>query len=318
MPRRCHSGGMAEGEELQTDVLVVGAGPSGLMAAVCLARLGVDAVIVDGKDGPTRESRALAVQARSMELYDQLGLVDRVLAERSPATTLVPGAGSRPFGRIELRAIGEGVTPYRELTVFEQSRNERMLVDALADLGREVRWGHRLARLEIERCGAAATRHPSSRRSTAPDGPVTVRARYCVGADGAHSPVREALGVPFEGVTNAHTFYVADASGVTGLVDGAINVRITAEHFLLAFPMGPGRMRLLGVVRDRDLDAAGELREARRALDDATASSGSGTPGPTGSRPTACTIGSRSASASGRASSSAMRRTSTRRSARRA
>ena len=116
---------MAEGDELQTDVLVIGAGPSGLMAAVCLARLGVDTIIVDGKHGPTRESRALAVQARTMELYDQLGLVDRVLAERSPATTLVPGAGSRPFGRIELRAMSEGVTAYRELTVFARSRSRR-------------------------------------------------------------------------------------------------------------------------------------------------------------------------------------------------
>src|SRR6478752_10319009 len=95
-------------EQLDTDVLVVGAGPSGLMAAVCLAKLGVDVTIVDGKHGPTRESRALAVQARSMELYDQLGLVDRVLAERSSATAVVPGAGSRPFGRVELRGIGEG------------------------------------------------------------------------------------------------------------------------------------------------------------------------------------------------------------------
>ena len=250
---------MAQAEELQTDVLVVGAGPSGLMLAVCLARLGVDAIIVDGKDGPTRESRALAVQARTMELYDQLGLVDRVLAERSPATTVVPGAGRRPFGRVELRAMGEGVTPYRELTVFEQSRTERMLVDALADLGREVRWGHRLARLEtVHDDGDAASVIASL---DGPDGPVTVRARYCVGADGAHSPVREALGVPFEGVTNAHTFYVADAVGVTGLVEEAINIRITAEHFLLAFPMGRERARLLGVMRDRDLDAAGQLRE---------------------------------------------------------
>ena len=250
---------MAQAGELRTDVLVVGAGPSGLMLAVCLARLGVDAIIVDGKDGPTRESRALAVQARTMELYDQLGLVDRVLAERSPATTVVPGAGSRPFGRVELRAMGAGVTPYRELTVFEQSRTERMLVDALADLGREVRWGHRLARLEtVHDDGDVASVIASLE---GPEGPVTVRARYCVGADGAHSPVREALGVPFEGVTNAHTFYVADAVGVTGLVEEAINIRITAEHFLLAFPMGRERARLLGVMRDRDLDAAGELRE---------------------------------------------------------
>jgi 2-polyprenyl-6-methoxyphenol hydroxylase-like FAD-dependent oxidoreductase len=268
MPRRCHSGGVAGSVELETDVLVVGAGPSGLMLAVVLARLGVDAVIVDGKSGPTRESRALGVQARTMELYDQLGLVDRVLAERSPATAVVPGAGRRPFGRVELRGIGEGVSPYMEVTVFEQSRNERMLVDALADLGRQVRWGHRLVRLETVATGGdvAADGGRAGAASVVatlegPDGPVTVRARYCAGADGSHSPVREALGVPFEGVTNEHSFYVTDAAGVTGLVDGAINIRITAEHFLLAFPMGAGRMRLLGVVRDDDLDAEGELAE---------------------------------------------------------
>lgn len=254
---------------IDTDVLVVGAGPSGLMTAVCLAKLGVDAVIVDGKQGPTRESRALAVQARSMELYDQLGLVDRVLAERSAATSVVPGAGrGRPFGRIRLRALGAGVTPYREITVFEQSRNERLLVDALGELGREVRWGHRLERLEVESprvdgAGGGADAAASVIATlVGPDGPVTVRARYCVGADGAHSPVRESLGIPFEGVTNEHTFYVSDASGVTGLVGDAINVRVTAEHFLLAFPMGPGRARLLGVVRDRDRDEHGELPEA--------------------------------------------------------
>ena len=258
---------------IDTDVLVVGAGPSGLMAAVCLARLGVDAVIVDGKQGPTRESRALAVQARSMELYDQLGIVDRVLAERSSATIVVPGAGhGRPFGRIHLRALGAGVTPYREITVFEQSRNEQLLVEALGDLGREVRWGHRLERLEVastrglDTLAALATRPalqaPVTATLAGPDGPVTVHARYCIGADGAHSLVRESLGIPFEGVTNEHTFYVSDASGVTGLVGDAINVRVTAEHFLLAFPMGPARARLLGVVRDRDRDEHGELPEA--------------------------------------------------------
>ncbi|KRC61642.1 hypothetical protein ASE14_12435 [Agromyces sp. Root81] len=263
-------------ERLDTDVLVVGAGPSGLMLAVCLAKLGVDAVIVDGKQGPTRESRALAVQARSMELYDQLGLVDRVLAERSSATTVVPGAGrgGRPFGRIRLRALGAGVTPYPEITVFEQSRNEQLLVDALGELRREVLWGHRLERLEVETgaagagdgAGGAGRAAGAAASVTAvlagPDGPVTVHARYCVGADGAHSVVRESLGIPFEGVTNEHTFYVADASGVMGLVGDAINVRVTAEHFLLAFPMGPGRARLLGVVRDRDRDEHGELPES--------------------------------------------------------
>ncbi|GAA1800511.1 FAD-dependent monooxygenase [Agromyces neolithicus] len=265
-------------EELHTDVLVVGAGPSGLMAAVCLAKLGVDVLIADGKQGPTRESRALAVQARSMELYDQLGLVDRVLAERAPAIAVVPGAGRRAFGRVEFTGLGAGVSPYTEITVFEQSRNERLLVDALAELGREVMWGHTLERLEVagERRGGSSLRHAHDSAVVAtlagPDGEVTVHARYCVGADGSHSRVRESLGIPFEGVTNAYTYYIADAGDVTGLADDAVNLRFTAEHFLLTFPMGAGpmggrRMRLLGVVRDADLDAEGNLPEANvRAL----------------------------------------------------
>ena len=298
--------------ELRTDVLVVGAGPSGLMLAYCLAKLGVEAIIVDGKAGPTRESRALGVQARSMEIYDQLGLIDRVLAERSPAVAVVPGAGRRAFGRVELRAIGEGISPYAEISVFEQSRNERLLADALADAGRPVLWGHALDRLEVEPAPPATDRAPAavatdrasaeaatgaSRAAASgaedlhaaasgaeerpaasvadaaqpaasvtatlsgPDGEVTVRARYCVGADGSHSPVRESLGIPFEGVTNAYTFYIADAGDVTGLADAAINLRFTLEHFLLAFPMGGTRMRLLGVVRDEDLGADGTLDE---------------------------------------------------------
>ena len=257
------------GTELHSDVLVVGAGPSGLMLAVCLAKLGVDVIIVDGKDGPTRESRALGVQARSMELYDQLGLVDRVLAERSPAVAAVPGAGTRTFGRLEIRALGKGVSPYAEITVFEQSRNERLLADAFADLGRQVRWGHRLERLEVNAADTAASGPAASVTATltGPDGEVVMRARYCVGADGSHSAVRESLGIPFEGVTNAYTFYIADAGGVSGLVGDAINVRFTTEHFLLGFPMIGGRMRLLGVVRDADLDPDGRLPESNvRAL----------------------------------------------------
>lgn len=262
--------------ELRTDVLVVGAGPSGLMLAYCLTKLGVDAIIVDGKSGPTRESRALGVQARSMEIYDQLGLIDRVLAERSPAGAVVPGAGRRTFGRAELRAMGEGISPYAEISVFEQSKNERLLADALAEAGRAVLWDHALERLDVQPAASGATASgaaasvtegaPPATSITAtlagPDGEVTVRARYCVGADGSHSPVRESLGIPFEGVTNEYTFYIADAGDVTGLADAAINLRFTLEHFLLAFPMGGTRMRLLGVVRDQDLGGDGTLDEA--------------------------------------------------------
>jgi 2-polyprenyl-6-methoxyphenol hydroxylase-like FAD-dependent oxidoreductase len=248
-------------ETLRTDVLVVGAGPSGLMAANVLAELGVDAIIVDGKHGPTRESRALVVQARSMELYDQLGLADRVVAERAEAVGAVLAFRHRVLGRVPLREFAQGTTPFPEITVLEQSRNERILVDGLAERGREVHWGLRLVALErgaasvtavFERVGEGAARAA-----------VRVEARYVVGADGAHSAVRELCGIRFEGRTDPHTFFVADALGATGLVDGHVNIRMAPDDLLLSFPMGePGHARILGVVRDADLAEGGDLPEA--------------------------------------------------------
>ncbi|WP_433376108.1 FAD-dependent monooxygenase [Actinoplanes sp. CA-142083] len=235
--------------DLTCDVLVVGAGPTGLMLANWLVKLGADVLVVDGKDGPTRESRALVVQARSLEIYDQMGLGDLVLAAAQRADALAPGYLDRAFGRIPLGALGEGVTPYPYLQVLEQSRNEEILYENLQKLGADVRWETAVTAVVQTDEGVEAK-----------VGNDTVRARFCVGCDGSNSAIRRYRRIAFEGTTNPHRFYVLDALAAGGMVEGAVNVRVGSDDFLLAFPMkGRGSWRLIGLVRDEDGD--GELSE---------------------------------------------------------
>ena len=227
-----------------TDVAIVGAGPTGLMLALCLAKQGVRSVVVDAKSGPTRESRAIVLQARTMEILDQLGLVDAVLTEATVTDTFRPGFEKHSYARVDLRRLGRGLTPYPHLYVLEQSATERILGDALAATGQHVLWQHPFESLERAETGT----HLAVR---APDGGLrTIAARYCVGADGSASPVRKSMGIPFEGSTNAHEFFVVDAIGVAGLALDSVNVRLGRHDFLLSFPMGSvDHERLIGTIR---------------------------------------------------------------------
>src|SRR5215472_9787878 len=134
---------MAELPTASTDALVVGAGPTGLMAALVLTRRGVPVVVVDQKEGPTRESRALVVQARTMEIYDQLGLADQVLAGAYPALRVQIGTDP-PLGGVSIARLQQGETRFPGIQIFEQSANEQLLSRSLAAEAIEVLWRHRL------------------------------------------------------------------------------------------------------------------------------------------------------------------------------
>lgn len=214
---------------LITDVLVVGAGPTGLMLANWLRKLGVDVVLVDAKHEPTWESRAIGIQSRTMEIYDQLGVVGRVLEQAKPALTVRPGYGRRSFAAVPLGMLGQTLTPYPGLHFLEQSKNEQILLAHLEQLGGHALWDWALTALEDAEDGVTATFGGPGKRK--------VTARYCVGCDGGSSTVRTIRGIPFEGVTNQQTFYVIDALNTTGLSHASVNVRLGASDFLLAFPL---------------------------------------------------------------------------------
>ncbi|RLQ86486.1 monooxygenase [Mycetocola zhadangensis] len=230
------------------------------MLANWLQRCGVRAITVDSKSGATRESRALVAQARTMEIYDQLGIADLIRAESFPAVRVSPGFEAESFGSLPVGQLGTGLTPFPGLYVLEQSKTERILGDHLTNLGGAVRWQTTLENLvENPTGGCVAT-------VLGPDGPAWIRARFVVGADGGSSAVRRLRGVPFEGVTNEHTFYVADASQVSGLEEGAVAIRFGADAFLIAFPMASdGHFRLLGTVRlsNRSTEVSEESARAK-------------------------------------------------------
>jgi 2-polyprenyl-6-methoxyphenol hydroxylase-like FAD-dependent oxidoreductase len=120
------------------DVLVVGAGPTGLVLALWLTKLGAKVRIVDRTDAPGTTSRALAIQARTLELYRQLGLADAVVerAHKTPAVNL--WARGKREARISFEEIGAAFTPYPYLRIFPQDEHEKLLVDRLAGMGVEV------------------------------------------------------------------------------------------------------------------------------------------------------------------------------------
>jgi 2-polyprenyl-6-methoxyphenol hydroxylase-like FAD-dependent oxidoreductase len=206
---------MNETSTRDTDVLVVGAGPTGLVLALWLTRLGVRVRVIDQTAEPGTTSRALAVQARTLELYRQIDLADAVV-ERGHK--LVAGnlwvAGSHA-SRFVFGEMGEGISPYPYALIFPQDEHESLLIDRLVAAGVEVE--RRTELIDFDQANAEAN-GPVQARLKRYDGAVEAcAASYIAGCDGGRSTVREALGIGFPGGVYNHLFYVADveASGAT-------------------------------------------------------------------------------------------------------
>ena len=225
-------------------VLVVGAGPTGLVLALWLTHLKVPVRLIDRATEPGTTSRALAVQARTLELYDQIHLA-RTVVDRGHRVQAVSfwAAGKRRASAV-FGDLGAGLSPFSFALVYPQDEHERLLIDCLAELGVAVERGCELASFEESRGGVRAL-------VKRPDGSIeTVEAAYIAGCDGAHSAVRTTLGIGFGGGTYAHLFYVADVQAAGAVIDGNIHVALDTNDFLAVFARRPaGAVRLVGTVR---------------------------------------------------------------------
>jgi 2-polyprenyl-6-methoxyphenol hydroxylase-like FAD-dependent oxidoreductase len=230
----------------RTEVLIVGAGPTGLVLALWLTRLGIRVRIVDRTEGPGTTSRALGIQARTLELYRLLGLADAVVGagHRVPAVN-VWAAGTKR-ARVAFAADPRDPTPYPFLLIYPQDAHERLLIDRLAAVGIRVERETELVGFTQDRARVVATLR------TAEGAQVQVAAAYLAGCDGARSTVRESLGIGFPGGTYARVFYVADIAAEGPAIDGEIHLNLDgAADFLAVFPLAErGRARLVGTVLD--------------------------------------------------------------------
>src|ERR687883_113479 len=142
-------------------VLIVGAGPTGLVLALWLTRLGTRVRIVDRTAEPGTTSRALAVQARTLEFYRQVGIADAVVAGGVQVANLNFWVTGRRVARVPLRHLGEGLSPFPFALVYPQDAHERLLIERLGDVGVRVERRTELLRFEQHEAGVrAALRRP--------------------------------------------------------------------------------------------------------------------------------------------------------------
>jgi 2-polyprenyl-6-methoxyphenol hydroxylase-like FAD-dependent oxidoreductase len=232
------------------EVLVVGAGPTGLTLALWLTRLGIRVRVIDRNPEAAPYSRALGVQARTLEFYRQFGGLAEAAVD---AGVKVEGANFWTKGRraahVPLGDLGEGLTPYPFVLTYAQDQHERLLIERLAELGVAVERESELIAFRQDDRGITATLRNRGTEEAC-------EIAYLAGCDGARSTVRETLGIGFGGGTYSHLFYVADVQAEGPVVDSDIHLELDEADLLAVFPMaGERHIRLVGTIRD---DVAGD------------------------------------------------------------
>lgn len=231
----------------KTDVIIVGAGPTGLSLAVQLMRYGIDFVIFDLKEGVTDLSKALVVHARTMEIYDQVGLAQDAIEEGVILQKAALMHDGKISAHLDFSGFGDQLSPFPFFLIFEQSKNERLLYEHLQRNGKDVQWQTGLESLTQDADGVRAV-------LTVADGKTqTIEARYLVGCDGASSPTRHLLNLHFGGSTDPRLFYVADVAMAFQVEAATFYISFGQDAFVLLVPMqGEQRWRLIGNLPEYD------------------------------------------------------------------
>lgn len=224
----------------QTDVLIVGAGPTGLALAIGLRQAGVDYVLIDKLAEGLNTSRAGVIHAHTLEMLENLGVAGKLTQQGLRVTRFCIRDRDRALLRLDFKQLP---SEHRYLLMLPQDQTERILRERLEALGGRIFRGVTATGLEQDGTGVQI-------RLSAGSGEGTVRARYVVGADGVHSVVRAAAGTEFEGGTYADSFVLADVVmdwpfGIT-----EVSMYFSPAGFVVVAPLPDGSFRIVATMED--------------------------------------------------------------------
>ena len=225
-------------------ILICGAGPTGLVLAIWLAKRKIPFRIIDKAAKPGTASRALVLHARTLEFYRMLDLDKAVTNASLHLDEAKLWVHQHVAGTVRFGGVATDTSAFPYVLVFPQDEHEALLEKALNDLGKKVERGTELL---------AYREHPGGvdvRLKVASGCIENADFSWLAGCDGANSRVRELAGAGFPGGTYEHMFYVADITGSGPVINGDLNVALDDADFLAVFPLkGEGRARLIGTVK---------------------------------------------------------------------
>lgn len=232
----------------KVQVVIIGAGPTGLSMAAQLIRHSIDFIILEKNERTTVLSKAIVVQARTLEIFQELGISEEAMRRGRITTGMNLFYKGRRRAAINLPALGEGLSPFAFALSLEQSKTEQLLAEYLSEKGKQVQWKSELTRFEQHNDGVIVY------YKDAQGVEQKTEAAYLVGCDGAGSPVRHGLNFSFEGSTEPKLFYVADVLLKSPVINqDALYMYMIRKGFILFFPMeGAGHYRIVGILPEQE------------------------------------------------------------------
>lgn len=238
-----------------TDVLIVGAGPTGLTLAAALQQAGVRHLLVDALEAGQNTSRAGVIHSHTLEMLETIGVAETLISRGVSVSSFTVRDRDRP-----LLGVGFGRLPaaYRNILMVPQTTTEAVLQARLTELGGEVHRG--VVAIGVDSDAEGALVHVRTRETE-----QAIRARYVVGADGMHSVIRAAAGIPFQGEAYGESFVLADVRMEWPLGSDEVSLFFAPEGLVVVAPLPDGSYRIVATLENAPEQPV--LDDVQRLLD---------------------------------------------------